>query len=181
MEVFDGLGLTNITVSCHHDPEDTWRYEQTLRMSEDRTVYAMEDMSAFFIKRGRIDVVGTIYKAKDRQLKELTGEDIKELEQDEFRRVFDTIPDQFDKFRPRYSEELFTYLNTEAGIGPGKRVLEIGPGTGQATEPVQTTNQTTRPCTPRYKNCMIVTTSLTSSTPMGNFVTQLRLSTVTQR
>ena len=154
MEVFDGLGLTNITVSCHHDPEDTWRYEQTLRMSEDRTVYAMEDMSAFFIKRGRIDVVGTIYKAKDRQLKELTGEDIKEL---------------------------FTYLNTEAGIGPGKRVLEIGPGTGQATEPVQTTNQTTRPCTPRYKNCMIVTTSLTSSTPMGNFVTQLRLSTVTQR
>ncbi|MBE5845734.1 MAG: methyltransferase domain-containing protein [Butyrivibrio sp.] len=96
----------------------------------------MEDLSAFFIKRGRIDVVGTIYKAKDRQLQELTGEDIKELEQDEFRRVFDTIPDQFDKFRPRYSEELFTYLNTEAGIGPGKRVLEIGPGTGQATEPV---------------------------------------------
>ena len=136
IEAFDGLGLTNITVSCHHDPEDTWLYEQTLRMSEDRTVYAMEDMSAFFIKRGRIDVVGTIYKAKDRQLKELTGEDIKELEQDEFRRVFDTIPDQFDKFRPRYSEELFTYLNTEAGIGPGKRVLEIGPGTGQATEPV---------------------------------------------
>ena len=136
MEAFDGIGLTNITVSCHHDPEDTWRYEQTLRMSEDRTVYAMEDMSAFFIKGGRIDVVGTIYRVKDRELQLLTEEGIKELEQDEFRRVFDTIPDQFDKFRPRYSDELFAYLIAEAGIGPGKRVLEIGPGTGQATEPV---------------------------------------------
>ena len=136
MEAFDGLGLTNITVSCHHDPEDTWRFEQTLRMSEDRTVYAMEDMSAFFIKGGRIDVVGTIYRVKDRELQLLTEEGIKELEQDEFRRVFDTIPDQFDKFRPRYSDELFAYMIAEAGIGPGKRVLEIGPGTGQATEPV---------------------------------------------
>jgi len=83
MEAFDGLGFTNITVSCHHDPEDTWRYEQTLRMSEDRTVYAMEDMSAFFIKGGRIEVVGTIHKVKDRKLRVLNEEDIKELEQDQ--------------------------------------------------------------------------------------------------
>ena len=82
MEAFEGLGLTNITVSCHHDPEDTWRYEQTLRMSEDRTVYAMEDMSAFFIKEGRINVVGTIYRVQNRELHVLTEEDIKELEQD---------------------------------------------------------------------------------------------------
>ena len=50
MEAFPGLGFTNITVSCHHDTEDKWLYEQTLKMSEARTVYAMEDMSAFFIK-----------------------------------------------------------------------------------------------------------------------------------
>jgi ubiquinone/menaquinone biosynthesis C-methylase UbiE len=136
MEAFPGLGFTNITVSCHHDPEDTWRYEQTLRMSEDRVVYAMEDMSAFFIKGGKIDVVGTIHRVENRELRELTEDDIRELEQDEFRRVFDTIPEQFDKFRPRYSEELFAFLNERAGIGPGKRVLELGPGTGQATEPV---------------------------------------------
>ena len=41
-------------MSCHHDPEDKWRYEQTLKMSEARTVYAMEDMSVFFIKNGRL-------------------------------------------------------------------------------------------------------------------------------
>ena len=136
MEPFPGLGFTNITVSCHHDPEDAWRYEQTLKMSEDRTVYAMEDMSAFFIKRGKIDVVGNIYRVENRELHLLTEGDRDELEQDEFRRVFDTIPDQFDKYRPRYSEELFAFLNDRAGIGPGKRVLEIGPGTGQATDPV---------------------------------------------
>ena len=54
----------------------------------------------------------------------------------EFRRVFDTIPDQFDKYRPRYSRELFDALIEYADIGPGKSVLELGPGTGQATDPV---------------------------------------------
>ncbi|SEL44360.1 Methyltransferase domain-containing protein [Butyrivibrio sp. ob235] len=54
----------------------------------------------------------------------------------EFRKVFDTIPEQFDKYRPRYSQELFDYLISYAEIGPGKSVLELGPGTGQATEPV---------------------------------------------
>ncbi len=136
MEAFPGLGLTNITVSCHHDPDDTWRYEQTLKMSETRTIYAMEDRSAFFIKRGKIDIVGTIYRAENRELRPITEDDIHELEQDEFRRVFDTIPDQFDRYRPRYSEELFAFLNDQVGTGPGKSVLEIGPGTGQATDPV---------------------------------------------
>ena len=136
LEPFPGLGFTNLTVSCHHNPEDVWRYEQTLKMSETRTIYAMEDMSAFFIKGGKIDVAGRIYHVENKELRPLTKSDIQELEQDEFRRVFDTIPDQFDKFRPRYSEELFAFLNDRVEIGPGKRVLEIGPGTGQATDPV---------------------------------------------
>ena len=88
LEPFPGLGFTNITVSAHHDPEDKWRYEQTLKMSEDRTVYAMEDMSAFFIKSGKIETVGNIYHAKDRELRLITKDDINDLEQDEFRRVF---------------------------------------------------------------------------------------------
>ena len=57
----------------------------------------------------------------------------------EFRKIFDTIPEQFDKYRPRYSAELFAALIEYAGIGPGKSVLEIGPGTGQATEPILAT------------------------------------------
>ena len=47
----------------------------------------------------------------------------------EFRKIFDTIPEQFDRYRPRYCPALFEYLIHDAGIGPGKRVLEIGPGT----------------------------------------------------
>ena len=54
----------------------------------------------------------------------------------EFRRIFDTIPEQFDRYRPRYSRELFDDLITYAGVGPGKAVLELGPGTGQATDPI---------------------------------------------
>ena len=54
----------------------------------------------------------------------------------EYRKVFDQIPEQFDKYRPRYCTELFEYLIGYAGVGPGKKVLELGPGTGQATEPI---------------------------------------------
>jgi ubiquinone/menaquinone biosynthesis C-methylase UbiE len=57
----------------------------------------------------------------------------------EFRKIFDTIPEQFDKFRPRYSQELFDNLIDFAKIGPEKKVLEIGPGTGQATESILNT------------------------------------------
>ena len=31
----------------------------------------------------------------------------------EYRKVFDTIPEQFDKFRPRYSPELFDFFIKE--------------------------------------------------------------------
>ena len=54
----------------------------------------------------------------------------------ELRKIFDTIPEQFDRFRPRYSAELFEYLIHYAQIGPAKKVLELGPGTGQATDPI---------------------------------------------
>ncbi len=54
----------------------------------------------------------------------------------EFRKVFDTIPEQFDRYRPRYSPALFSDLIAYAEIGPGKTVLELGPGTGQATDPI---------------------------------------------
>ena len=54
----------------------------------------------------------------------------------EFRKIFDTIPQKFDKYRPRYCDALFADLIAYAGIGAGKTVLELGPGTGQATEPI---------------------------------------------
>lgn len=58
------------------------------------------------------------------------------------RKVFDSIPVQFDEWRPRYCKELFTDLVEYAKLGPGKTVLEIGPGTGQATEPILKTGCT---------------------------------------
>lgn len=57
----------------------------------------------------------------------------------ELRKAFDTIPEQFDRYRPRYCPELFSDLIAYAQIAPGKTVLELGPGTGQATDPILNT------------------------------------------
>ena len=54
----------------------------------------------------------------------------------EFRRIFDTIPEPFDKYRPRYCEELCEDLIRYARLTTDSSVLEIGPGTGQATDPI---------------------------------------------
>ena len=54
----------------------------------------------------------------------------------DFRKTFDRIPEAFDKYRPRYCSELFDELKTVCALAADKKVLEIGPGTGQATEPV---------------------------------------------
>lgn len=57
----------------------------------------------------------------------------------ESREVFDLIPEAFDKYRPRYSPELFDDLIRYANIDESKSVLELGPGTGQATDPILNT------------------------------------------
>lgn len=56
----------------------------------------------------------------------------------DFRKVFDSnvSAENFDRWRTRYCDELFIDLIQAAKLGPEKAALEIGPGTGQATEPV---------------------------------------------
>ena len=54
----------------------------------------------------------------------------------ELRRIFDTIPEQFDRYRTRYSAELFADLIAYANVTAESSVLELGPGTGQATDPI---------------------------------------------
>ncbi len=54
----------------------------------------------------------------------------------DFRKVFDGIPQQFDQWRPRYCQELFADLIQFSMLDAQKTALEVGPGTGQATEPI---------------------------------------------
>jgi SAM-dependent methyltransferase len=42
----------------------------------------------------------------------------------------------YDRYRPRYPESVFDDIVTIAGIGPGAMAIEIGAGTGIATEPL---------------------------------------------
>ncbi|HZE38283.1 MAG TPA: methyltransferase domain-containing protein [Stackebrandtia sp.] len=48
------------------------------------------------------------------------------------RTFFNTDADAYDRSRSRYPDEVYTLL-AEHGLTAGARVLEIGPGTGQAT------------------------------------------------
>jgi ubiquinone/menaquinone biosynthesis C-methylase UbiE len=56
----------------------------------------------------------------------------------DFRKIFDDSvpPEMFDKWRTRYCRECFGDVIEHSQLGTGKTVLEIGPGTGQATEPI---------------------------------------------
>lgn len=48
-------------------------------------------------------------------------------------RVFNEVPELYDRVRPGYPDALFADLVTVTGLGAGSSVLEVGCGTGQAT------------------------------------------------
>ncbi|MFF4522873.1 class I SAM-dependent methyltransferase [Streptomyces bluensis] len=52
------------------------------------------------------------------------------------RDTFNEAAELYDRARPRYPRALVAELARQAGLGPGTRVLEIGPGTGQLTVPL---------------------------------------------
>jgi SAM-dependent methyltransferase len=57
-------------------------------------------------------------------------------DRERLRATFNQAADLYDRARPGYPPALFEDLAELAGVGPGCRVLEIGPGTGQATVPL---------------------------------------------
>jgi SAM-dependent methyltransferase len=48
-------------------------------------------------------------------------------------RVFNEVPELYDRVRPAYPDELFADLVAITGMASGSSVLEVGCGTGQAT------------------------------------------------
>lgn len=56
----------------------------------------------------------------------------------DYRKIFDSNvkPSDFDKWRFRYCDELFADITEYSNLSKNKTVLELGPGTGQATEPI---------------------------------------------
>ncbi|MFA7673328.1 MAG: class I SAM-dependent methyltransferase, partial [Clostridia bacterium] len=56
----------------------------------------------------------------------------------DFRKIFNdkVEPKDFDEFRFRYCDELFADVISHSELDTTKTALEIGPGTGQATEPI---------------------------------------------
>ncbi|MBY8886183.1 class I SAM-dependent methyltransferase [Streptomyces sp. PTM05] len=52
------------------------------------------------------------------------------------RETFDEGAEGYDRVRPRYPSALVAALACRARLGPGTRVLEVGPGTGQLSVPL---------------------------------------------
>jgi SAM-dependent methyltransferase len=53
-------------------------------------------------------------------------------------RMFNEVPELYDRVRPGYPDELFADLAAITGIGEDSSVLEVGCGTGQATRSLAT-------------------------------------------
>src|SRR5262245_30290230 len=53
-------------------------------------------------------------------------------------RIFNDVPDLYDRVRPGYPDEMFADLMTITGMHHGSSVLEVGCGTGQATRSLAT-------------------------------------------
>lgn len=51
-------------------------------------------------------------------------------------RLFDQVPELYDRVRPGYPSELFTDLVDVTGLTENASILEVGCGTGQATRPL---------------------------------------------
>src|SRR3954469_7937775 len=51
-------------------------------------------------------------------------------------RVFNEVPELYDRVRPVYPDSMVADLVGITGIGPASSVLEVGCGTGQATRPL---------------------------------------------
>ena len=54
----------------------------------------------------------------------------------EGRSLFGSDPASYDRVRPGYPDRVFEVLGEARALRPGAHVLEIGPGTGQATRPM---------------------------------------------
>ncbi|HZT86091.1 MAG TPA: class I SAM-dependent methyltransferase [Gaiellaceae bacterium] len=54
-------------------------------------------------------------------------------DRERLRETFGTVAELYDRARPTYPAVVFDDLAELAGLEPGSRVLEIGPGTGKAT------------------------------------------------
>ena len=63
----------------------------------------------------------------------------KDDENRNLRTAFDSDAANYDAIRPRYCPELFHAIVEAADVNVDKCCLEIGPGTGQATEPILNT------------------------------------------
>ena len=77
MVPYEGLGFADITMLAHFDYGDTERLRLMTEASMDRPVCAMEDLSAIFIRGGKVDLIGTIHRIERGKIGPFTEKDVR--------------------------------------------------------------------------------------------------------
>jgi SAM-dependent methyltransferase len=83
------------------------------------------------VDRARRTAADFPHTGDERRDRHVTGDGTTDRER--LAATFDADAERYERARPRYPAELFADLGDLAGLAPGARVLEVGPGTGQAT------------------------------------------------
>ena len=77
MEPYEGLGFADITMIGHFDYDDTERLRLMKEVSMERPVCAMEDLSAIFIKNGKVEIIGVIHLIEKGEIGPFTEKDVR--------------------------------------------------------------------------------------------------------
>ena len=55
------------------------------------------------------------------------------MSEDLYRLSFEAVAEQYERARPTYADDALRWLADRIGIGPGRRILDLGAGTGKLT------------------------------------------------
>ena len=72
---YEGLGFADITMIGHFSYDDRERLRLMMEVSMERPVCAMQDESALFIRDGKADIIGTIYRIEKGEIRPFTEAD----------------------------------------------------------------------------------------------------------
>ena len=76
LEPYEGLGFADITMIGNFSYDDTERLRLMKAVSMERSVCAMEDESAIFIRDGKADIIGVIHRIDKGEIGQFTEEDV---------------------------------------------------------------------------------------------------------
>lgn len=74
---YEGLGLVDLTVIGHFSYDDAERLRLMKDLSVERSVCAMEDESAIWIKDGKVEITGVVHRIEKGEILSFLEKDVR--------------------------------------------------------------------------------------------------------